>query len=100
MLRFQKKAAAKKANHLKPGVVTSIATAVEQAPGYAEGQAVRITYEMVDSSGNHFPYHEFFTTVEPLSDRSEEFFAYLENNGITEWEDFIGCQEVLTRTAS
>lgn len=96
MLKLQKKGAAKKANHLKPGVVTSTATAVEQDPNYAEGHAKRIIYDMIDSSGNHFPYHETFMTVEPLSVRSEDFFAYLENNGITEWEDFVGCQEVLT----
>ena len=96
MLRFQKNAAAKKDNHPKPGDVTSTITTVEQAPGYAKGQAVRIIYDMVNSSGNHFPFHETFMTVEPLSNRSEEFFAYLENNGITEWEDFVGCQEVLT----
>ncbi len=25
-----------------------------------------------------------------------KFFDYLEENGITEWEDFVGCQEVLS----
>ena len=96
MFKLQKKAPpAPKVNHLVPGPYSSTVISVEQAPGYAKGHAKRVTYELTDSSGNHYPYHETFRTVEPVGQRSENFFDYLENNGITDWEDFVGCQEEL-----
>lgn len=97
MLRLQKKVTpAKKNTYPHPDKCTSTVKAVEQPEGYADGNAVKITYEMTDSSGNHFLYHEIFRTKEPVGQRSKIFFDYLEENGITEWEDFVGCQEVLT----
>jgi len=97
MLRLQKKAPlAKKLNRLHPGQYSSTVKSVEQPEGYADGYAVKITYEMTDSSGNHFPYWEIFWRVEPLTKRSKKFFDYLEQNGISEWEDLVGRQEVLT----
>ena len=81
---------------LVPDVYTSTVISVEPAPGYAEGQAEKVTYELVNQSGAHYPYHEIFRTAYPVGDRSKAFFDYLDDNGITEWEDFVGCQEVLT----
>lgn len=97
MLRLQKKVPlAKKLNRLQPGTYTSTVKSVEQPEGYADGNAVKVTYELSDTSSSSHLYYEIFRTVDPVGKRSEKFFDYLERNGITEWEDFVGCQEVLT----
>jgi len=96
MLRLQKKVpSAKKLNLLHPGKYSSTVKSVKQPEGYADGHAMKVAYELTDTSGNSYLYHEIFRTKEPVGPRSKKFFDYLEQNGITEWEDFIGCQEVL-----
>ncbi len=97
MLRLQKKVpSVKKLNLLHPGRYSATVQSVEQPEGYADGHAVKVTYELTDTSGNSYLYHEIFRTVDPVGKRSKKFFDYLERNGITEWEDFEGCQEALT----
>lgn len=96
MFKLPKKAATAQKVYLTPGPYESTVVSVEPAPGYAKGQAVKVTYDLVDSAGNHFPYYETFRTVDPLGDHSNTFFDYLDKNGISKWEDLVGCQEVLT----
>lgn len=97
MIRLPNKAATtNKKPGLHPATYISIVVSARSAPGYAKGHAKQITYELTDSSGNVYPYQEIFRTVEPVGQRSEEFFDYLANDGITEWDQFVGCQEVLT----
>ncbi len=61
MLRLQKKVPSdRELNRLHPGNYSSTVQSVEQPEGYADGCAVKITYELTDTSGNHFPYHEIF----------------------------------------
>ena len=96
MLRLQKKVPPAKKPHLAPDTYPATVISVEPAPGYAEGHAVKVGYKLTGSDGNCYDYHEIFRTVEPFGERAKKFFDYLEQNGITEWEDFVGCQEVLT----
>lgn len=97
MLRLTKKAAATvKKPGLRPGIYTSTVVSVESAPGYAEGHAQQVSYELADSAGNVYTYREIFRTAEPVGQRSENFFDYLADNGITEWEQLVGCQERVT----
>lgn len=97
MLRLTKKAAttAKKPG-LRPGTYTSTVVSAESAPGYAEGHAQQVSYELADSAGNVYTYREIFRTAEPVGQRSEFFFDYLADNGVTEWDEFVGCQEQVT----
>lgn len=81
---------------LRPKEYGSTVVSAKPAPGYAEGHAQQITYELTDSAGKVYHYQEIFRTIEPVGQRSEEFFDYLADNGITEWDQFVGCQEVLT----
>ena len=97
MFRLQKKATTTSKKHdLHPGTWMSTVISAKSAPCYAKGHAQQICYELTDSAGNVYPYQEIFRTVEPVGQRSEDFFDYLADNGITEWDQFVGCQEVLT----
>ena len=97
MLRLPKKTVtATKKPGLRPGIYRSTVVSAKPAPGYAEGHAQQITYELTDSAGKTYHFQEIFRIAEPIGQRSEELFDRLENNGITEWDQFVGCQEVLT----
>lgn len=82
---------------LKPGKYQSKVLACEPAPGYQDGQAVKIWYELTDSGGYKYPYDEIFRLTEPLPIRTEEFFEYWDSIGIGDnYEDIVELEEALT----
>ena len=91
-----KKKYSSKSNTVKPGEYISVVKSIGQAPGYVEGAAILVEY-MLTSENADLPYREyFFTSNKAYSDRSEAFFDYLAENGITALKDFVGCTERLT----
>ena len=58
----------------------------------------RVAYELIDLSGNQYFFAEYINIdhVKMSSIKNRELLKYLENNGITNWDDFIGCQEEIT----
>ena len=84
-----------KKNLLPIGVYDSIVTDVCWAEEYRKHSTIRISYELTDKTGKQFPHSELFRISHP-TDRTKEFSDYLEENGIIDWTDFVGCHEKLS----
>ena len=55
-----------------------------------------IKYELTDSSGNRYPYLAEIRTRSPLIPQSERFLTYLIDNGISKWDELVGCQAIVS----
>lgn len=79
---------------LVPGDYTSIVKSVDWAEGYVEGKAIKLSYHLTSKSGSVFEFSEIFWVHG--SSRSDNFDKYLKSNGISNVDDFVGCEEKLT----
>ena len=67
---------------------------VEPAPGYMPGKAILIKYQLTDTAGNTLPHKETFHCSDDVyNERTEKFVDYLNDNGISNVHDLIGCTE-------
>ena len=79
---------------LSPSDYTSIVKSVDWAEGYVKGKAIKVTYILTSESGSAFEHSEVFWVRG--SSRSVDFDKYLNDNGIDNIADFVGCKEKLT----
>ena len=77
---------------LNPGIYESTVVAVETPQRFWEGDAVRVTYELIDSAGQDFLYNETFC-LRCENEHTDKFCEYLEKHDIASWNEFVGCRE-------
>lgn len=86
---------------LRPSTYDSVVIDVQEADGYAPGNAVDIFYRLTSATGKIFDKSERFLIRNRPNDREKKFFDYLEDHGIDIYDDlgnlnnFIGCHERL-----
>ena len=95
MLDLSKRKKISQKNKIKPAQYPSVVKAVEETDGYIEGTSVTIRYILTDCNGKKLEYSELFHITE-RNKRTCDFLDYLEENGIEDLADFVGCQEMLT----
>jgi len=83
---------AQRAKTLTPGDYTSIVIDVVLNRNKPD-EMVDVSYELTDSAGTTFPYSESFRVEPPFGKHSLDFFDYLDENGITDWNQLLNCQE-------
>lgn len=83
---------------LGPGTFSGKIEKVETAPGYEPGAAVQIIYLIQDGT-QLFRHKEVFLNSQDFQ-RTADFIAYLENNGVVfdDWSELEGLSEELTFT--
>lgn len=92
-----KKLTPTKKTSLRPGRYPSVAKEVIWSPGYEEGTAFTIRYQLTLPSGAKVEYEElFFNSTK--NKRTDAFDSYLKKNGIKDLVDFVGCQEEVVIT--
>lgn len=80
-----------------PGVYQATVTAVVSPAGYAPDNAIEVHYVLTEpKSGEQIPYKERFYIVEPMSERTVVFEAHLDEIGVEAYEDYVGCELILT----
>lgn len=77
---------------LKPGWYVSTVKDVYADPDYVQGSMMKIVYNLENEQNQCFEFEELFAT-RGTNQRSADFRDYLIANGITDWKDYIGCQE-------
>lgn len=92
-LSTQKKTTATK-NRAKPGTYTSEVKSVAWAKGYVKESAFKVKYVLTDEAGGKSEYDELFHRDNDNA-RTNAFYDYLVEQGITELKDFKGCKEKL-----
>lgn len=90
-----KKKATKKQRISVDTPLRSTVESVNWAPGYVPGKAFEVCYKIEDDAGNIQKYSEIFLASDN-NDRTQEFYEYLQSNGISDIADFAGCVEQLT----
>ena len=70
-------------------------TAVDWAKGFVPGSAYEVFYELTDASGNVIQRKELFYN-DDQNERTLVFESFLNENGIRNPVDFIGCKVKLT----
>lgn len=55
-----------------------------------------IDYALTDVSGNHFEHAVDIFVRAPLSNGTQEFLSHLTQNGISSWDQLVGCQVRVT----
>lgn len=87
-----KKLTPTKKTTLRAGRYPSVVKEVLWSPGYEEGSAFTIRYQLTLPSGAKVEYDElFFNSTK--NKRTDAFDSYLKKNGIKDLDDFVGCQE-------
>jgi len=84
-----------KKNNVRPGTYTATVTDICWTPGYVEGRAFTIHYELVSNSGKSYEYSETFFNTRRNA-RTDEFLDHLNAAGIEDINDFVGCVEDIT----
>ena len=84
------------ANALTPGTYPAVIITVDQAPGYDEDAAVRVTYS-VETDKGVVQYREVFLN-DLANERTHSLVEYLKENGIAlkDWNDLVGMKFNLT----
>lgn len=83
----------RKTEALPLGEYSSVVTKISWAEGYKIGSAFKVEYLLTNSDGETFEHSEIF--YNKRTDRTNEFFAYLYENGIRDVFDFEGCRETV-----
>lgn len=77
---------------IRPGTYTARITDVCWTSGYVVGKAFTVKSVLISSNGTELTYEEIFYNSRKNA-RSAAFFDYLEDNGIGDLADFVGCTE-------
>lgn len=76
-----------------PGIYHAVVTAVESPEGFAPNNALDIRYRLTDpKSGDEIPCSERFYIAHPLNERTEKFEEHLDQIGVEDYEDYVGCE--------
>lgn len=74
------------------GRYTAESKEIAYAEEYADGEAFRVNYTLIDEDGQKFDYTELFHYTDK-NERTRQYFEYLEENGVDYRED--GLPEVV-----
>lgn len=75
------------------GACIAVCKDIQNPLGIKLGKALDFYYELIFANGKKYELRERYYTGTAINDRTREFFAYLEKNGIKKIEDFIGVVE-------
>lgn len=86
----------KRSKYAGPGDYDSVVISVDQAKDYEPGKAIEVTRQLTNAAGKTITHKETFIIDGYIPDRTLEFEDYLDDNGIEEYSDFVGCKERVT----
>ena len=80
-----------------PGEYDSIVISVDPDKDYEDDTAIKVTRQLTNAAGKQFTHKEtFIIGGDCIPDRTIEFEDYLDDSGIEEYSDYVGCKERVT----